>query len=60
MESTIWKSYMNSNGYQSTPLLKILHLMTKQAIVVIVVSKLNLQRECFYSYPSLIYQPTNW
>ena len=36
------RPYMYSNGYHSIPLLKRLQLMTKQAIVVIVVSKLNL------------------
>ena len=36
------KPYMYNNGYHSTPLVKILYLLTKQAIVVIVVSKLNL------------------
>ena len=36
------RPYMYSNGYHSTPLLKILQLMTKQAFALIVLSKLNL------------------
>ena len=39
--------YIFSNGYQSTPLLQILQIKAKQAIAVIVVSKLTLQRKMF-------------